>query len=145
VWRKAMTTRVVKAVSALVIDSSDRVLLIKRGHEPAKGLWSVPGGSVEHGESLEEALVREMLEEVALEVEVGKPVWNVSVALSEDADYDIHCFRVRVLSGSLCAGDDAEEARYVSFAEFERLDTTPRLAELLARAAWPRPSGSSDE
>ena len=50
----------VLAVSALVTDAADRILLIQRGHEPSKGLWSVPGGSVEEGESLEQALVREM-------------------------------------------------------------------------------------
>jgi acetyl-CoA carboxylase carboxyl transferase subunit beta len=85
-----------------------------------------------------------MVEEVALDVEVLEQVWNVSVALSEDADYDIHCFRVRVLGGTLCAGDDAEEARYVSFAEYGLLQTTPRLTELLALAGWPGLPGNSD-
>jgi acetyl-CoA carboxylase carboxyl transferase subunit beta len=139
-----MRMRRVLAVSALAVDSRDKVLLIKRGHEPAKGLWSVPGGSVEPGETLVQALVREMVEEVALDVEVLEQVWNVSVALSEDADYDIHCFRVRVLGGTLCAGDDAEEARYVSFAEYGLLQTTPRLTELLALAGWPGLPGNSE-
>ena len=49
--------KTVLAVSALIVDADDRVLLVLRGHQPAQGLWSVPGGSVEVGENLEEALV----------------------------------------------------------------------------------------
>ena len=128
----------VLAVSALVTDATDRVLLIQRGHEPAKGLWSVPGGSVEEGESLEQALVREMWEETKLRVVVGTEVWVATVALSQDADYEIHCFDATVTGGILQAGDDAADACFVTASDYLALDTTPQLTSLLAQAGWPK-------
>ena len=128
----------VLAVSALIVDAEDRVLLIQRGHEPAQGLWSVPGGSVEAGESLEEALVREIAEETALHVVVGKKVWVAAVELSAEADYDIHCFACSVTGGALVAGDDAAAARFVGWQDYKTLKTTPLLTPLLAKAGWPR-------
>ena len=58
------------AVSAVIVDAENRVLLVQRGHEPALGQWSLPGGSVEAGESMSEALRREVREETGLEVVV---------------------------------------------------------------------------
>ena len=127
------------AVSALVTDAADRILLIQRGHEPAKGLWSVPGGSVEEGESLEQALVREMWEETRLQVVVGAEVWVATVALSREADYEIHCFGATVTGGTLQAGDDAAAAAcFVAAGDYLALDTTTQLTSLLAQAGWPK-------
>ena len=128
----------VLAVSALVTDATDRILLIQRGHEPATGLWSVPGGSVEEGESLEQALVREMWEETRLQVVVGAEVWVATVALSREADYEIHCFGATVTGGTLQAGDDAAAACFVAAGDYLALDTTPQLTSLLAQAGWPK-------
>jgi ADP-ribose pyrophosphatase YjhB (NUDIX family) len=133
----------VLAVSALVVDADDRVLLILRGHQPAQGLWSVPGGSVEPGESLEDAIVREMAEETALHVVVGKKVWVATVELSAEADYEIHCFACSVKSGELMASDDAAAARFVRWQDYETLETTPQLTLLLAKAGWPRGADAS--
>src|ERR1039458_2879297 len=62
----------IPCVGAVVTDSPGRLLLIKRGHEPGAGLWSLPGGRIEPGETDAEALVREMLEETGLTVEPGR-------------------------------------------------------------------------
>src|ERR1700721_828235 len=61
----------IPCVGAVIKDGQGRLLLIKRGHEPGAGLWSLPGGRIEAGETDAEALVREMLEETGLQVEPG--------------------------------------------------------------------------
>src|SRR5438128_1137248 len=68
---------VIPCVGAIVKDSRGRLLLIRRGHEPGAGLWSLPGGRIEPGETDAEALVREMLEETSLTVEPGPLVGRV--------------------------------------------------------------------
>jgi 8-oxo-dGTP diphosphatase len=134
---------VILAASAVMVDPHNRVLLVKRGHEPAKDLWSVPGGSVEPGEDLATAVVREVWEETALEVQAGDQLWVATVELSPEADYEIHAFRATVLGGKLQPGDDAADAKWVTPQEFVELATTPRLSELLAQAGWPHGPASA--
>src|ERR1700689_2893641 len=62
----------VQCVGAVITDESGRMLLILRGHEPGKGLWSVPGGRIEPGETDEQAVIREVREETGLEVTCGR-------------------------------------------------------------------------
>src|SRR3989440_8404211 len=76
--------RPIVGVGAVVLDG-DRVLLAKRAHEPLKGQWSLPGGGVEIGETLEEALRREVLEETGLAVSVG-PVVEIFERIERQAD-----------------------------------------------------------
>ena len=85
-------TSPVLAVSAVIVDAHARVLLVLRGHEPAQGLWSLPGGSVEQGENMREALVREVREETGLEVSVGEEVWSATLDLAPASAYEIHTF-----------------------------------------------------
>lgn len=135
-----MTFARILAVSAVLVDStSGKVLLIKRGHEPAKGLWSLPGGGVQPPETLAEAVAREVAEETGLIVEVLAELWSVTVALAPGREYLIHGYSAEIVGGVLASGDDAEEAAWVSPDEFSTLATTPRLAELLRRAGWPAP------
>src|SRR5436190_22962579 len=100
--------RPVVSVGAVIIDG-DRVVLVKRGHEPLKGAWSLPGGVVEIGETLHAALIREVREETCLTVEVG-PVVEVLDRISHDASgsveyhYVIVDYLCRVVEGALmCA------------------------------------------
>src|SRR5258707_14303163 len=75
--RDAVTTRVIACVGAVIEDDAGRLLLIKRGHDPGRGLWSVPGGRVEAGETAEEAVVREVREETGLIVVTGPLIGSV--------------------------------------------------------------------
>jgi len=109
--------RPVVAVGAVIIDG-DRVLLVKRANEPLKGQWSLPGGAVEVGESLEAALAREVREETCLDVTVG-PVVEVLDRIRLDAvgraeyHYVIIDYRCRPHGDAAACGSDAEEVKWV--------------------------------
>src|SRR3954466_12295448 len=70
---------VVPCVGAVVRDAAGRLLLVRRGHAPGRGLWSLPGGRVEPGESVEQAVAREVREETGLTVRAGAPVGRVTI------------------------------------------------------------------
>lgn len=126
--------RIILAASAVVTDGAGRVLLVKRGKEPQKGRWSVPGGSVEPGESLEGAAARECLEETGLEVSVGRELWSLTTPTADGRLFEIHDFAAAVTGGSLMAGDDADDARWVHPDDLEPLPLTVGLAQYLCRA-----------
>lgn len=113
--------RPVIGVGAVVVDGG-RVVLVKRASEPLKGEWSLPGGAVEIGETLADAVVREVWEETGLEVRVG-PVVEVldRVHRSADGRVEFHFVIVDYLctprGGRLAAGSDAEDARWASIDE----------------------------
>jgi 8-oxo-dGTP diphosphatase len=126
------TTPVVACVGAVVHDARGRLLLIRRGHEPSRGLWSVPGGRVEAGESLEAAVQREVLEETGLRVRAGAPVGRIEVPGS-GVVYDVVDLACTLLDPDAVpvAGDDADAVAFVTAADLERLSCTPRLLETL--------------
>jgi 8-oxo-dGTP diphosphatase len=117
----------VPCVGGLAYDAKNRLLLIRRGNEPGRGLWSVPGGRVETGESDEQALVREMAEETGLTVRPGELVGQVRRGPYVIADY-----RCTVTGGDLRAGDDALDARWCSAADLAALPLVDELVETLA-------------
>jgi 8-oxo-dGTP diphosphatase len=118
-------------VGAVTKDDQGRLLLIKRGHAPAAGLWSLPGGRIEPGETDAEALVREMREETGLAVQTGRLIGTVR-RLGQGGDIlDIRDYAATVTGGTLRAGDDAAEARWVTASELESLPTTEGLVETL--------------
>lgn len=117
-------------VGAIAVDN-DRLLLVRRGHGAAAGEWSVPGGRVEAGETLAEAVVRELLEETGVEGVCNDLVGWVE-RISEDSHYVILDFRVDVLEpGEPVAGDDAAEAAWVPLSEVAELMLVDGLAEFL--------------
>ncbi len=115
-----------------VILNRGALLMVKRGEEPNKGLWSVPGGRVEPGEYLSAALIREVREETGVDVEVG-PLLGIFEVVG-DPHYVILDF-MGTVSGDRhhqpLAGDDAAEARWVPLNEVAKLDCTPRFLETL--------------
>jgi 8-oxo-dGTP diphosphatase len=117
----------------------DRVLLVKRGHEPLKGAWSLPGGVVEIGEPLHSALIREVREETCLEVEIGAVV-EVLDRISCDAGgrveyhYVIVDYLCRVVGGSLACASDAEDARWVNRADLPQYNLTATATAVVQRA-----------
>nr|MBA3540482.1 NUDIX hydrolase [Deltaproteobacteria bacterium] len=100
------------AVGAFVFDDAGRVLLVERGRPPGVGLWTVPGGKLEPGETLAAAVAREVLEETGLVVEVG-PLVEVVERISDGYHYVILDYLARVIGGQLLAADDVRAARFV--------------------------------
>jgi ADP-ribose pyrophosphatase YjhB (NUDIX family) len=112
--------------------SEGSILLIRRGHAPSKGMWSLPGGRVMRGEGLAGALRREVREETGLDVEVGEVAGVVERDYPEEGvHYVIVDYFVAVNGGELRAGDDAEDARWVPLDDIESLELVPRLVEAL--------------
>jgi 8-oxo-dGTP diphosphatase len=122
---------VIGCVGAVVKDEQGRLLLIKRGHEPGAGLWSLPGGRIEPGETDAEALVREMREETGLEVSAGPLVGRVQRPAPGGQTLDIRDYAATVTGGTLRAGDDAAQARWVTPGELALLPVTEGLVEAL--------------
>ena len=121
----------IRCVGAVVHDHYGRLLLVRRATEPGRGLWSIPGGRVLPGETDASALRREMLEETGLLVEVGPLLGSVQRETPGAAVFDIHDYSARVRGGTLLAGDDAAEARWVTAAEYAQLATVEGLTEAL--------------
>jgi ADP-ribose pyrophosphatase YjhB (NUDIX family) len=94
-----------------VILRGGEVLLVKRGREPFKGFWSLPGGVVETGELLKDAVCREMREETGLEVEPLEVV-EVFESISPEFHFVVIDYVCRVTGGTLQAADDVTEARW---------------------------------
>lgn len=117
----------VPCVGGLAYDETGRLLLIRRANEPGRGLWSIPGGRVEPGETDSEAVVREMKEETGLTVLPGELVGRVRRGAYAIADY-----RCVVVGGELRAGDDASDALWCSAADLAALPLVDELVETLA-------------
>ena len=125
-----MVERVEVAVGA-VVRRADELLLVRRGREPAAGEWSVPGGRVEPGELLMEAVVRELLEETGLRGVCGPLVGWVE-RISEDHHFVILDFEATVAGDfTPTAGSDAAEARWWPVSEVASLPLVDGLAEFL--------------
>ena len=107
------------------------MLLIKRGHAPGAGLWSLPGGRIEPGETDAEALVREMREETGLAIEAGQLIGTVRRPAQDGGILDIRDYAATVTGGTLRAGDDAADARWVAASDLASLPTTEGLVEVL--------------
>jgi 8-oxo-dGTP diphosphatase len=105
-------------VGAVVIDGT-KVLLVRRGQEPLKGEWSLPGGALELGETLQQGVVREVLEETGLIVVPGGIIEILDRIVPDEASgrvryhYVLIDFVCRVTGGALCSASDAEEVRWV--------------------------------
>jgi 8-oxo-dGTP diphosphatase len=118
----------VVGVGAVIIQAG-KIALIKRGNEPSKGKWTIPGGLVELGESSEMAVIRETKEEVGLDVDNPNLVDVVSnVDLDDKSKVKYHYviveYLVHVKSGTAEASSDAMELRWVPFDQVEEYDLT---------------------
>lgn len=122
----------IPCVGAIVFDEHGRLLLIRRAHAPAAGLWSIPGGRVEPGEDAVAATVREVREETGLDVRVVREVGSVVRELPDGDRYVIRDFLAECAAGvAPRAGDDASDAAFVHPADLGGYALSPGLLEAL--------------
>jgi 8-oxo-dGTP diphosphatase len=126
-------------VGAVVIDGT-KVLLVRRGNEPLKGEWSLPGGALEVGETLQQGVVREVLEETGVTV-VPASVVEILDRIVKDEEsgrvrfhYVLIDFVCRVTSGSPLVGSDADEVRWVDRAVLEEYRVAPVTVRVIEKA-----------
>ena len=124
-------------VGAIIIEG-DRVALVKRGHAPLQGRWSIPGGVLEVGETLRTAAVREALEETGLTVEPGELLGVFERVVPDEQGkmryhYVLIDFLCNRLAGELLAGDDAEEAGWFRREELAALELARETEEVILK------------
>lgn len=124
----------VPAVAAIIMRDGE-ILLVRRGAEPGIGKWSVPGGSVEIGERLEEALKREVREETGLEIEVGDLAGLTDLIVKKNDEIQFHYVLIdyfaTAMSGEPVAATDACDCRWVPLDEIGNYDVTTSLLDRL--------------
>ncbi len=123
---------------SVCIRKAGKILLVKRGKHPYKGLWSFPGGTQEPGETPEEAIVREALEETGLALKSFARLGSVDINTGGGAEADRGMFHLTVFlcdefEGTPSAGDDAREIGWFSKAEIPGIETVPQLGEALEK------------
>jgi ADP-ribose pyrophosphatase len=123
------------AVGALVFKEG-RVLLVRRGKAPARSQWAIPGGSVNLGESLQQAAQREIFEETGIRIAAGRPVYVFDVVdVAGDGRVRYHYVIIDLEAvyqgGTLRCGDDALDARWVAPADLQDLEVNPATRRLL--------------
>jgi mutator protein MutT len=129
--------RPIVGVGAVIVENG-RALVVRRGTEPLKGEWSIPGGVVELGETLRQAAAREAREETGLEVEPGV-VLEVVDRIMRDAErkvqyhYVLVDFLCRRVSGEACPGADASELRWITPEELQSFSISDSAAAVIRK------------
>jgi len=135
---RSYPTRPYLAVSAAIFRDG-RVLIVRRARPPAHGLYTLPGGGVELGETLEQAVIREVREETALEIEpIALAGYRQAIARDGDGRIERHFvilpFAARWIAGEVLLNDELAEAHWLEPAELSGLTTTEGLAQIVAAA-----------
>lgn len=136
--RKYPTQPIVGVAGVIMQDG--KLLIIKRGVDPAKGKWSIPGGAVEPGEMIREALIREVKEECGLNVEIAlqRPLDAIdNIIVGRDGRLQYHYillqFLVRLKGGTLKPASDVLDAKWVPLDEVEEYDLTRSFRDFFIR------------
>ena len=138
--------RPVPAVGVAVVEDG-AVLLVRRGRGPNAGLWAVPGGKVDYGESMRAAAVREVKEETGLDVEVEQVVWvgeTMGPGHPPAWHYTLVDYRARRTGGTPVAADDAHDVAWVPLDKARELPLTPTMPSLIEVLLHPRPGAGHD-
>jgi len=137
--RREYPTQPIVGVGAVIIDEG-KLLLVKRGVEPGKGKWSIPGGVVKLGEKVRDAVIREAEEESGLKVEIviDRPLDTVdNIMMDENKRLRYHYillqFLIRTKSGTPRSGGDVLDAKWVSLDEVEAYDLTSSFRSFFKR------------
>lgn len=119
------------AASVAIVRES-KVLLIKRAFAPYQNLWTLPGGRIEPGETIEQCAIREVQEELNITVRNPRPV--MVQALGQDGTFKLAVFATRDFSGVLRASDEVADHKWMDPLALVALRTTSRLDDVLAKA-----------
>jgi ADP-ribose pyrophosphatase YjhB (NUDIX family) len=135
---RSYPTRPYLAVSAAIIRNG-KVLIVRRARPPAHGLFTLPGGGVELGETLHEAVIREVFEETALTIEpIALAGHREAIARDHDGKVERHFvilpFAARWVAGEVALNEELAEARWLTPAELAGLKTTEGLADIVRAA-----------
>ncbi len=119
-----------------VVFKDNRVLLVKRKNPPSKGMWAIPGGRVELGESLKQAAQREIMEETGIHIQVDEPIYIFeSIQKDEKGRIAFHYIIIdmvaRYKKGNISPGDDALDARWISEDELKTLKVNQSTKDFL--------------
>ena len=122
-------------VGAIVLHQ-DKVLLVRRGREPGRGLWAIPGGRVAAGETLRAAAEREILEETGIRIEAGELAWHFEFLQRDEHQalqyhYVVLDFFAHYLGGEAKAADDADAVAWVELSRLDEMALHPATAEAL--------------
>jgi 8-oxo-dGTP diphosphatase len=107
----------------IILVENGKILLVKRGREPFKGEWAVPGGRIEDNETAEECAIREMKEETGVDVEIIRLTGIYSDPKRDPRGIIVAAFLVRRVGGEVKAGDDADEAKWFELHSLPKLCT----------------------
>ena len=124
----------------VLVTNNDTFLLVKRGQEPAKGEWSVPGGLIELGEDLQSAAARELYEECGITAKIEQVPFEVFEFIKRDDNQEVvYHFVVidmlaRYVSGELQARSDIQESRWFRLSELNTLSCSEKIKTLVKRA-----------
>jgi 8-oxo-dGTP diphosphatase len=135
---RAFPDRPYLAVSAAIIDNGE-VLIVRRARPPVQGIYTLPGGVVESGETVTEAVIREVREETALTIEPATLAGYREMITREaggrtERHFVILCFAARLISGKAIPNEEIEEIRWCHPDELDELDTTDGLADIVDAA-----------
>lgn len=131
-----MNRRPLIGVGAVVFNTAGDILLIRRGKEPQYGRWMVPGGTLEWGETLEEAAVREVREETGIDIKIEAFVEIIEAITPGDSGFHfvIMDYAAHAQSGVLAAGSDALDAAWVSAGAQHSYDLSEELVAVIGKA-----------
>lgn len=134
-----MTAAPLRAVSAAIVHDG-RFLLVRRGRAPALGLYAFPGGRVERGETLEQAVRREVMEETGALLATVEHVVDLDIAAEDDGariEFVLSVHAAAYEGGEVRAGDDADAVAWVTLAEMERLPLAAFVLDIARQLAAP--------